>query len=92
MGNLESASGNFDEAIDFFEKAIAIRLSAGDAAASLVANSYLCLSRVHFLRLEYENSFNLLGESEALFFRIAGADSHFMAQYESSPYIVGLTS
>jgi tetratricopeptide (TPR) repeat protein len=80
MGNLESATGNVDEAMEYFDKAISIRLAAGDAAASLLANSYLCLSRAHILRSEYENAFNLVAVSESLFFRIAGADSHFMAQ------------
>jgi tetratricopeptide (TPR) repeat protein len=80
MGNLESAAGNLDEALDYFNKAIAIRSKAGDTAASLLATSYLCLSRVYFLRGDYDKAFNLLGESEALFFRIGGPDGHFMAQ------------
>ena len=81
MGNLEAASDNLDDAMDYFKRAIAIRIDAGDMAASLLANSYLCMSRVHFLRGEYADAFNLLAQSEALFFRTAGADAHFMAQY-----------
>jgi tetratricopeptide (TPR) repeat protein len=81
MGNLEAASDSLDEAMDYFNRAIAIRIEAGDMAASLLANSYLCLSRVHFLQGRYEEAFKMLAESEALFFRTTGADAHFMAQY-----------
>ena len=81
MGNLESASDNLQEAMSYFKKAIDIRLKADDSAASLLANSYLCQSRVHYLWGEYETAFNLLAKSEALFVRTSGADAHFMAQY-----------
>jgi len=50
-------------------------------AANLLANSYLCMSRVYFQCSKYQEAFELLGKSEALFFRSAGADAHFMAQY-----------
>jgi len=79
MGNLESTCDNLDTAMDYFKRSIAIRIEAGDMAASLLANSYLCMSRVHYLRSEFDEAFNLLGQSEALFFRTAGADAHFMA-------------
>src|SRR6266536_852663 len=81
MGILESTSDNLVEAMDYLKRAVAIRTEAGDAAAALLANSYLCMSRVHYLWGEYETAFNVLGQSEALFFRTAGADAHFMAQY-----------
>jgi len=81
MGILESTSDNLVEAMDYFKRAVAIRTEAGDAAAALLANSYLCMSRVYFLWCQYEAAFNVLGQSEALFFRTAGADAHFMAQY-----------
>jgi tetratricopeptide (TPR) repeat protein len=82
MGNLEFASDNLDEAMDYFRRAITVRINAGDTAASLLANSYLCMSRVHYLRGEYEEAFSLLAQSEALYFLTAGADAHFMAQYD----------
>jgi len=84
MGNLEFASDNLITAMDYFKQAISIGLDAGDSAASLLANSYLCQSRVHFLWAEYEIVYNLLAQSEALFVRTTGANAHFMAQYESS--------
>lgn len=84
MGNLESAVypgvDNLDLAMDYFKRAVAIRIMPGDEKASLLANSYLCMSRVHYLRGEYDEAYKLLSQSEALYFRIAGADAHFMAQ------------
>jgi hypothetical protein len=34
------------------------------------------------LKKEYEEALTMLGQSEALFYRISGADAHFMAQYD----------
>jgi hypothetical protein len=84
MGNLESAdtysANNLEKATEYFNRAIAIRIAHGDTANSLLANSYLCMSRVHFLAGDYEKSSTLLGQSEALYYRISGADAHFFAQ------------
>jgi len=80
MGNLESATGNLDDAMKFFEKEIAVRIDAGDAAATLLANSYLCLSRVYHLKREYEQSFKILAEAEALFFRTSASNDYFLSR------------
>lgn len=82
MGNLETACDNLEKAREFFDKAIAIRVNGGDANASLLANSYLCLSTVFYRRREFETAFSMVGQSEALFFRTsAGAETLFNAQY-----------
>jgi tetratricopeptide (TPR) repeat protein len=85
MGNIESASNNFDEAMEYFKRAIAIRVddvnNKDDTAAILLAVSYLCVSRVHFLKEDYETSLNMCAQSEALFFRTSGANAQFMAQF-----------
>ncbi|XMA10956.1 hypothetical protein WAI453_003747 [Rhynchosporium graminicola] len=53
MSNLEHTEGNTDEAMRYTKRAISIRLErgadGGDTAAFLLAISYLCVSRVHFL-------------------------------------------
>jgi len=86
MGNLEAADSaaadNLEKATSYFERAIAIRFAGGDTANSLLANSYLCMSRVYFSKKEYEDALTMLGQSEALFYRLSGADAHFMAQYD----------
>jgi tetratricopeptide (TPR) repeat protein len=89
MGNLESAdtaADNLEKAVEYFERAIAIRLEGGDGAGSVLANSYLCMSRVYYLQKEYKTAQDMVAQSEALFFRLSGADIHFMAQYHL-PYV-----
>jgi tetratricopeptide (TPR) repeat protein len=85
MGNLESASNNFDQAMEYFKRAINIRVDESnnkdDTAAILLAVSYLCVSRVHFLKENYETALNMVAQSEALFFRTSGANAQFMAQF-----------
>ncbi|KAN0114720.1 hypothetical protein V8E51_004264 [Hyaloscypha variabilis] len=82
MGNIEAADSiaadSLEKATTYLERAISIRVAHGDTANSLLANSYLCMSRVYFLK-EYEEALTILGRSEALFYRISGADAHFMA-------------
>jgi len=79
MGNLETATDNLDDAMDYFERAIAIRVDGGDTAASLLAFSYLCMSRVHYLRGEYDTAQKIVAQSEFLFSHTSGADALFMA-------------
>jgi hypothetical protein len=82
MGNIESASDNLDEAMEYFSRAVPLRLVAGDSAASLLATTYLCIARVHHLKGEYDEAFRMCAQSEALFVRTAGADNHFLAKYD----------
>ncbi|PVH79051.1 TPR-like protein [Cadophora sp. DSE1049] len=79
MGHLETTSENLVEATDYLQRAIEIRLAGGDAASNLLAISYLCLGRVHFLQEEYEKAFDIVAQSEALFFRTSGANAPLMA-------------
>jgi hypothetical protein len=79
MGNLESACDNLEEALDYFNRTVPLRLAAGDAAASLLATTYLCIARAHFLNKEYDKAMEITAESEALFVRTSGTDNHFFA-------------
>ena len=84
MGNLEANDSttldNLERAIEYFDRAVTIRIAHGDTAISLLANSYLCMSRVYHLRREYEEALAMLSQSEALFCRICGADGYIMSQ------------
>jgi hypothetical protein len=82
MGNVESACNNLVEAMDYFNRAVPIRLAAGDSAASLLALTYICIARVHFLKEEYDEAFRMTAQSESLFVRSSGADNHFLAKYD----------
>ena len=86
MGNLESASDNLDEAMEYFNQAVSLRLAAGDPAAILLATTYICIARVYFLKGEYDEAFKMTAQCEALFVRTAGADNHFLAKYGISRF------
>jgi len=79
MGNLEYAAGNQVEAKRYLDRAIAIRQTAGDDAAGLLATSYLCISRVYYADRDYKTAFHMVGKAESLFVRTIGAAAHFMA-------------
>ena len=80
MGNLESASGRLGYAMEYFTKVVDIRTAVGDKSASQLALVYLCIGRVHHLRLEFDQASNWYAKSEALFNRTADSNQHFMAQ------------
>jgi tetratricopeptide (TPR) repeat protein len=79
MGNLETGSGRYEEAMDYFSKAVAIRSAQGDRAAGQLALTYLCMGRLWYFREIYDEAMKYLASSEALFVRTSGADTHFMA-------------
>jgi len=81
MGNLESACDNLDEAMEYFNRAVALRLAAGDIAAGLLAITYICIARVHYLKRMYEEAYKMTAKSEALFVRTAGENNNWLAQY-----------
>jgi hypothetical protein len=79
MGNVESACDNLDEALEYLNRAASLRLAAGDTAASLLATTYLCIARAHFLKGDFAKAHKITAESEALFVRTSGTDNHFFA-------------
>jgi tetratricopeptide (TPR) repeat protein len=79
MGNLETGSGRYEEALDYYYKAIKIRNAQGDLAAGQLALTYLSVGRLYYFRGMYEEASKYLASSEVLFVRSSGADTHFMA-------------
>lgn len=66
--------------MEYFQRAVAIRKQSGDQATSLIATSYLCMSRVYFLKKEYQTAIKMVADSESLFIRTIGPNSPFLAQ------------
>lgn len=79
MGNLETGCGRYGEAMDYFTKAITIRIAKGDRSAGQLALTYLCMGRLYYFQKMYDEAKKYLGSSEALFVRTSGADTYFMA-------------
>jgi hypothetical protein len=80
MGNLETARGNLQDSRNYFDKAISIWADGGDASASALAFTYLCVGRMHMLQGNLTEAMNLTQFAEALFVRTMGADKGFMAR------------
>lgn len=80
MGNLETAMGDYEKAMEYFEEAIAIWKAQGDTAANQLALVYLCIGQADSLRKDYDKAMKMLGRAEALFVQTLGAEKHYMAQ------------
>lgn len=79
MGNLETGCGRYEEAMDYYTKAIAIRTTQGESAAGQLALTNLCIGRLCYFRKEYDEAMKFLASSEELFVQTSGADTYFMA-------------
>lgn len=79
MGNLETGCGRYQEAMEYFTRAIEIRVALGDIAAGQLALTYLCIARLYYFEGKYGESMKTLALSEAMFVRTSGAETHFMA-------------
>lgn len=80
MGNLETATANYDMAMEYFDRAVEIRVLQGDTAANQLALLHLCIGRVFSLRKDYEKANKMFSTAENLFVRTLGAEKHYMAQ------------
>ena len=82
LGNLETASGNVTESQEYFEKASQIWKEGGDATATHLALTYLCMGRMHMLRLDLKEAERMTQLAESLFIRTVGkANKGFLALY-----------
>jgi tetratricopeptide (TPR) repeat protein len=79
MGNLETGCGRYEEAMVYFTKVVNIRRAQGDRAAGRLALVYLCIGRLYYFQRKFEEAMKMLADSEALFVRSTGAETHFMA-------------
>jgi tetratricopeptide (TPR) repeat protein len=79
MGNVETASGRFEEAKKYFEKAIKSRIEQGDSAAFQLALTYLCMGRLYYLWGMHDEARKHISTSDTLFVRTSGADTHLLA-------------
>jgi hypothetical protein len=66
--------------MEYFDRAVEIRLAQGETAANQLALLYLCIGRVHTLREDFEKALKMFSRAENLFVRTLGAEKHYMAQ------------
>lgn len=73
--------GQPEDAMACFERATQIWVAGGDATASRLALTYLCIGRVRMLQGKLNEAMELTAWSEDLFTRTVGKDRGFMAKY-----------
>jgi hypothetical protein len=80
MGNLETATGNLQEARNYFDRAVQIWAQGRDETATTLAFTYLSAGRMHMLQGNLLEAMNLTQLAETLFIRTIGGDKGFMAK------------
>lgn len=76
MGNLESGCGRYKEAMDYYTRAIKIRIALADSAS--LGFTYLCMGRLYYLQGMYEEAIKTLANSEELFIKASCGGVQFM--------------
>lgn len=79
LGNIESAQGNLEEALELLTQAARIRERIGDEAAVMLALNYLQIGRVYFLKGEYTRAYIEYQRCEGVFLKKAGRNGWFLA-------------
>jgi tetratricopeptide (TPR) repeat protein len=81
LANVELASGNIEDASDYFDRSVKLWMEGGDATASNLALTYLNMARLQKLQGKLDIAMRTTMLSESLFARTMGTDKGFMAKY-----------
>ncbi|KAI0191096.1 hypothetical protein F4808DRAFT_476374 [Astrocystis sublimbata] len=79
FGNLESAEGKYESALDLFEQARKIRVQLGADAIVPLAVTYMTTGRAYFLKGMYAEATASYKKAEDIFLEVFGPKGHFMA-------------
>jgi len=79
LGNVELASGNIEDASDYYDRSVKLWMEGGDATASNLALTYLNMARLQKLQGQLDVAMRTTMLSESLFARTTGTDKGFMA-------------
>ena len=80
LGNVESAEGNLDKALELFARAEEIRARIGAGAVVALGVTHLTTGRAHFLKKEYAQAFSRYEKAEDIFMKVFGPSNQFIAQ------------
>jgi tetratricopeptide (TPR) repeat protein len=80
FGNLESAEGNYDVALDLFDSAKKIRVQLEAEAIVPLAVSHMTTGRAYFLKGMPLEAMDNYKQAEDIFLDQFGPKAHFMAQ------------
>jgi tetratricopeptide (TPR) repeat protein len=80
LGNLELATGNAEEASEYFDQSVKLWMEGGEATAFNLALTYLNIARLQKLRGQLDAAMRTTMMSEILFTRTIGINKGFMAK------------
>ena len=80
LGNLASAQGRYDKALEYFAKTEPIHIEAGEEAVVSLGMVHMMTGRVHFLRKDYAAASERYDMAEEIFKINPGPSSQLMAQ------------
>lgn len=81
LGNAELATGNPEDSMAYFNRAIPIWRDGADSTAQHLALTYLCVGRVYMLQGRLLEALKMTSQADALFLRTTGPSTGFMAKY-----------
>ena len=81
LGNVELATGNAEDASDYFDRSVKLWMEGGDTTAFNLAITYLNIGRLKKLRGQLDAAMRTTMLAESLFTRTMGADKGLMAKY-----------
>ena len=79
LGNVETAEGNYEQALEYLEKAAAIREDIGDSAAVLLSLNYIQIGRVNALQEDPTKAYRMYQKAEGVMNKRSGANKFFAA-------------
>ena len=81
LGNVETAEGNYEKALEYLQQAAVIRETAGDEATVLLAVNYMQIGRVYALQNPGDDAdaYEMYQKCEALLNRRVGRNKFFTA-------------
>ena len=79
LGNVETAEGNYQQALEYLMDAARIREGAGDEAASHLALAYMQIGRVHAWQNKDTEAYQSYQKCEGILNRRVGRNSLFLA-------------
>lgn len=83
LGNVESAKGNLNDALEWFEKAAKIRQKSADSSGTMLGLNYIQIGRTYFLKGDWTRAYEFYQRSEGIFNKMIGqaqvytADLHY---------------
>ena len=79
LGNVETAEGNYEQALEYLKQGAEIREAMGDDAATLLAVNYMQIGRVYALQDKKTDAYQMYQKCEGILNRRVGRNKFYTA-------------